>query len=63
MHDDVLACLLLAARGTPGLDAPVAEQAAVAAERIRTLELMVEGRPLPWLVATGACAALVRVVG
>jgi len=37
VHDDVLACLLLAARGTPGLDAPVAEQAAVAAERIRTL--------------------------
>lgn len=37
VHDDVLACLLLAARGIPRFDRLVAEQAALAAERVRSL--------------------------
>ncbi|HWL02302.1 MAG TPA: hypothetical protein VNQ52_08010, partial [Microbacteriaceae bacterium] len=37
VHDDVLAALLLAARGTPQLDRLVSKQAAIAAERVRTL--------------------------
>jgi len=37
VHDDVLAALLLAARGIPQLDRLVSEQAAIAAERVRTL--------------------------